>query len=86
MKLDGLIAAAHTPMLDDFSVNYERVKAQAEHLAKLGVRGVFVGGTTGECQSLTTTPSAGVGNLPTHSCAANPATKPSPIYAASSAT
>ena len=54
MKLDGLIAAAHTPMHDDFSVNYERVPAQAEHLAKLGVRGVFVGGTTGECQSLTT--------------------------------
>ncbi len=54
MKLDGLIAAAHTPMNDDFSVNYEQVPAQAGHLAKLGVRGVFVGGTTGECQSLTT--------------------------------
>ena len=54
MKLDGLIAAAHTPMHDDFSVNYERVPAQAEHLAKLAVRGVFVGGTTGDCQSLTT--------------------------------
>ena len=54
MKLDGLIAAAHTPMNDDFSVNYERISAQAEHLAKLGVRGAFVGGTTGECQSLTT--------------------------------
>jgi len=54
MKLDGLIAASHTPMNDDFSVNYEQVPAQAGHLAKLGVRGVFVGGTTGECQSLTT--------------------------------
>lgn len=54
MKLDGLIAAAHTPMNDDFSVNYEQVPAQAGHLAKLGVRGVFVGGTTGECHSLTT--------------------------------
>ena len=54
MKLDGLIAAAHTPMHDDFSVNYQRVPALAKHLAKLGVRGVFVGGTTGECQSLTT--------------------------------
>ena len=41
-------------MHDDFSVNYERVTEQAEHLAKFGVRGVFVGGTTGECQSLTT--------------------------------
>jgi len=27
---------------------------QCRHLAKLSVRGVFVGGTTGECQSLTT--------------------------------
>jgi hypothetical protein len=54
MKLDGLIAAAHTPMNDDFSVNYEQVPAQAGHLAKLGIRGVFVGGTTGECQSLMT--------------------------------
>ena len=54
MKLDGLIAAVHTPMHDDCSVNYGRVPAQAGHLAKLGVRGVFVGGTTGECQSLTT--------------------------------
>ena len=34
MKIDGLIAAAHTPMNDDFSVNYERISAQAEHLAK----------------------------------------------------
>ena len=41
-------------MHDDFSVNYERMPAQAEHLAKLAVRGVFVGGTTGDCQSLTT--------------------------------
>lgn len=54
MKLDGLIAAAHTPMNDDFSVNYEQVPAQAGHLAKLGVLGIFVGGTTGECHSLTT--------------------------------
>ncbi len=53
MKLEGLIAAAHTPMNDDFSVNYGQVSTQAGHLAKLGVRGVFVGGTTGECQSLT---------------------------------
>ena len=54
MKLEGLIAAVHTPMHEDFSVNYGRVPAQAGHLAKLEVRGVFVGGTTGECQSLTT--------------------------------
>ena len=54
MKLEGLIAAVHTPMHDDYSVNCGQVPAQAGHLAKLGVRGVFVGGTTGECLSLTT--------------------------------
>ncbi len=54
MKLNGLIAAVHTPMHDDFSVNYDCVPAQAEHLAKGGVSGAFVTGTTGECHSLTT--------------------------------
>ena len=54
MKLKGLIAAVHTPMHDDFNVNYDRVPAQAEHLAKGGASGAFVTGTTGECHSLTT--------------------------------
>jgi dihydrodipicolinate synthase/N-acetylneuraminate lyase len=39
---------------ENSSANYEQVPAQAGHLAKLGIRGVFVGGTTGECQSLMT--------------------------------
>ena len=47
MKLDGLIAAVHTPMRDDFSVNYDCLPAQAEYLGKAGVTGVFVTGTTG---------------------------------------
>jgi len=54
IKLKGLIAAVHTPMHADFTVNYDRVPAQAEHLAKNGTSGVFVTGTTGECHSLTT--------------------------------
>ena len=54
MKLKGLIAAVHTPMHDDFNVNYDRVPAQAEHLAKGGASGAFVTGTTGESHSLTT--------------------------------
>ena len=54
MKLDGLIAAVHTPMHGDFSVNYDCVPAQAEYLAKAEVTGVFVAGTTGECHSLST--------------------------------
>ena len=54
MKLNGLIAAVHTPMHDDFTVDYDRVPAQAEHLAKCGASGAFVTGTTGESHSLTT--------------------------------
>ena len=54
MKLEGLIAAVHTPMDDDYSVDYEIVARQAEHLVKGGVSGAFVTGTTGECHSLTT--------------------------------
>ena len=54
MKLKGLIAAVHTPMHDDFTVNYDRAPAQAEHLAKGGASGAFVTGTTGESHSLTT--------------------------------
>ena len=54
MKLNGLIAAVHTPMHDDYSVNYDCVPAQADYLGKSGVAGVFVTGTTGECHSLST--------------------------------
>ena len=46
MKLEGLIAAVHTPMDDDYSVDYEIVARQAEHLVKGGVSGAFVTGTT----------------------------------------
>lgn len=54
LKLKGLIAAVHTPMNDDFSVNYDAASRQAEHLAGNGATGVFVSGTTGESLSLTT--------------------------------
>lgn len=54
LKIKGLIAAVHTPMNDDFSVNYDVVLRQAEHLASNGVAGVFVSGTTGESLSLMT--------------------------------
>ncbi len=54
MKLTGLIAAPHTPCNTDHSLNPNAVPLQARHLANTGVRGVFVGGTTGECHSFTT--------------------------------
>ena len=54
MKLTGLIAAPHTPCNADYSLNTEAVAKQARHLADTGVKGVFVGGTTGECHSYST--------------------------------
>jgi len=55
MKLTGLIAAPHTPCNADLSLNKQAVEGQAAHLAKTGVTGVFVGGTTGECHSFSST-------------------------------
>ena len=49
--ITGLIAAPHTPCKADYSLNLETVPAQAAHLSRTGVTGVFVGGTTGECHS-----------------------------------
>ena len=54
MKLTGLIAAPHTPCNADYSLNTEAVAKQAWHLSDTGVKGVFVGGTTGECHSYST--------------------------------
>jgi len=53
-KIPGLMAAVHTPFHDDGSLKPEAVGRQAEHLLRAGVSTVFVGGTTGECQSLNT--------------------------------
>ncbi len=52
-RLTGLIAAAHTPLSPDGSLNLRLVEKQAEHLAAAGVKGVFPGGSTGESPSLT---------------------------------
>ena len=53
MQLTGLIAAPHTLLHTDHSLNTDAVAPLAAHLAANGVNGVFVAGTTGECQSLT---------------------------------
>lgn len=47
-KLEGLIAAVHTPFGKDGSVNYGLVKKQAALLLKQKVSGAYVSGTTGE--------------------------------------
>jgi N-acetylneuraminate lyase len=52
-KLTGLIAAPHTPMKPDGSVNLDAIDRQADLLSAAGLRGVFVCGTTGEGLSLT---------------------------------
>lgn len=52
-KLQGLVAATHTPFGADGELNLAVVEKQAEHLLRGGVGAVFIGGTTGECHSLT---------------------------------
>ncbi|MGC8640354.1 MAG: dihydrodipicolinate synthase family protein [Isosphaeraceae bacterium] len=50
--LTGLIPAAHTPLAADGTFALEVVDQQAQLFVELGIRGVFVGGTTGEFASL----------------------------------
>ena len=47
-KLEGLIAAPHTPFLPNGSVNFDVIPAQIDLLAKNNVKGAYVSGTTGE--------------------------------------
>lgn len=51
--LQGLIAAAVTPMTADGGIAWERIPAYADWLVREGMDGVFLNGTTGEGQSLT---------------------------------
>jgi len=52
-RIDDFVAAVHTPFGKDGSFNGSVIAAQASHLMREGLRWVFVGGSTGECQSLT---------------------------------
>lgn len=47
-KLQGLIAAPHTPFAEDGSVNLSQIPAQVDLLLKQKVTGVYICGTTGE--------------------------------------
>jgi N-acetylneuraminate lyase len=53
LRLTGLVAAPHTPMQADGSLNAAVIPAQAQLLVDTGVRGAFICGTTGESLSLT---------------------------------
>lgn len=53
LKLEGLVAATHTPFHKDGSLAPEVVAVQAEFLAGQGIQTVFITGSTGEGHSLT---------------------------------
>ena len=52
-RLHGLVAAVHTPMHQDGSLNLDAIESQANHMQAQGISWVFVGGSTGESHSLT---------------------------------
>jgi N-acetylneuraminate lyase len=52
LRLTGLIAAPHTPMHADGSLNPEAIAMQVQLLQEAGVNGAFICGTTGESLSL----------------------------------
>ena len=54
MKINGLIAAPFTPMRADGSLNLSIVDQYAQMLVTNGIKGAFIGGSTGEGVSLTT--------------------------------
>lgn len=49
----GLVAATHTPFDATGELNLDIVETQASHLLRNGIRIAFIGGTTGECHSMT---------------------------------
>lgn len=53
LKLQGLVAATHSPFKPDGSINFAAVEKQAGHLLKNRVSYAFINGTTGESHSLT---------------------------------
>ena len=54
LRLQGLVAATHTPLNHNGSLNLRLVEKQAQALQKQGVIGAFIAGSTGEGVSLTT--------------------------------
>lgn len=53
-RIIGLIDAPFTPMLPNGDVNYDIIPAYAAMLAKNGLKGVFINGSSGEGYMLTT--------------------------------
>lgn len=51
-RITGLVAATFSPFTPERTLNLEVVPRLAEHLLAHGITTVFIGGTTGECHSL----------------------------------
>ncbi|MDR0692186.1 MAG: dihydrodipicolinate synthase family protein [Prevotellaceae bacterium] len=52
-SIEGLITAPFTPFGKDGKINLHIISDLAEFYKRNGIAGVFIGGTTGECSSLT---------------------------------
>jgi N-acetylneuraminate lyase len=52
-RLHGLVAATHTPLHADGSLDLDKIPSQAAILNRQGLTGAFIGGSTGEGVSLT---------------------------------
>ena len=52
LQLSGLVAATHTPFRADGALNLDIVEPQVAHLLQHGLTTAFIGGSTGESQSL----------------------------------
>jgi len=53
MSIKGLVAAAFTPINENFSINFDTVGKLAQYYHREPLAGIFVNGTTGESMSLT---------------------------------
>ena len=52
IRLTGLVAATYSPFAADGSLALDVIERQAEHMHRCGISTVFIGGSTGESQSL----------------------------------
>ena len=53
LRLDGLVAAAATPMTESGEVNFDLIPAIVDHYVREGIVGTYILGSTGEGMSLT---------------------------------
>lgn len=54
-KIEGIVAAAFTPMNEKGEINFEKIPILTEHLIRQRLQGIYVCGSTGEGPSMTGT-------------------------------